>query len=63
MLPPLAQEGIDKAPFMELRRILEDDVREQFGDKGTVDVWSESASDLRSFQGFFFFLVNGIQFQ
>ncbi|EEA19205.1 hypothetical protein TMatcc_010245 [Talaromyces marneffei ATCC 18224] len=40
MLPPLAQEGIDKAPFMELRRILEDDVREQFGDKGTVDVWT-----------------------
>jgi hypothetical protein len=41
ILPPLAQEGMDKAPFMELRRILEEDVREQFGDKGTVDVWSE----------------------
>jgi hypothetical protein len=41
MLPPLAQEGMDKTPFMELRRILEDDVRERFGDKGTVDVWSK----------------------
>ena len=40
-LPPLAQEGMDKAPFRELIGILEEDVREQFGDKGTRDVWSE----------------------
>lgn len=40
-LPPLAQEGMDRAPFMELFGILEEDVREQFGDKGTKDVWSE----------------------
>lgn len=44
MLPPLAQEGMDRAPFMELRRILEDDVREQFGDQGTKGVWSKSVS-------------------
>ncbi|EED12180.1 conserved hypothetical protein [Talaromyces stipitatus ATCC 10500] len=40
ILPPLAQEGSDRAPFMELRRILEDDVREQFGDEGTKGVWT-----------------------
>lgn len=40
-LPPLAQEGMDKAPFMELFRILAEDVREQFGEKGTADVWSK----------------------
>lgn len=40
-LPPLAQEGMNRAPFMELIGILEEDVREQFGDKGTKDVWSE----------------------
>lgn len=40
-LPPLAQEGMDKAPFIELIRILQEDVREQFGEKGTADVWSK----------------------
>lgn len=40
-LPPLVQEGMDKAPFIELIRILQEDVREQFGEKGTADVWSE----------------------
>lgn len=40
-LLPLAQEGMDRAPFMELFRILEEDAQKQFGDKGTADVWSE----------------------
>ena len=40
-LPPLVQEGMDRAPFIELISILQDDVREQFGEKGTADVWSE----------------------
>lgn len=48
-LPPLAQEGMDKAPFMELIGILNEDVREQFGDKGTADVWSEFFPSLPSF--------------
>jgi hypothetical protein len=39
--PPMAQQGVDIAALAELRRVLTEDVRESFGERGATDVWSE----------------------
>lgn len=48
-LPPprKAFAGMDQAAFAELRRIIIEDERETFGERGTKDVWSECCSKIR----------------
>lgn len=39
--PKVAFDGIDRAALMELRRIMEDDACQTFGEHGAKDVWSK----------------------
>lgn len=42
--PKIALDGVDERAFIELRRILNQDERESFGERGTRDVWREFMS-------------------
>lgn len=39
--PKVAFEGVDRDALLELRKIMEDDAHNSFGEKGSKDVWSE----------------------